>query len=175
MLFRQRSAMMRVLSGQRVSRLSRSSGRGEGRGFGDIVPAFHASEQILGYHASLLSGAEDFRLLNDDVGILGKTVAMATRACCDSFGYNGVTSLANLVKLRFRGYFCRFRCSFAERHVLFSSELAELHSDFWTVCKNSGRLLITVSRRAAMIQTSTPGADEGRDNSAHSRLPLARE
>ena len=88
-------------------------------------------EQILGYHASLLPGAEDFRLLNNKVGILGKTVAVAARAGCDSLGHDGVASFANLVKLRFRGYFCGFRCSLAERHTLFSSDLTELHSDFW--------------------------------------------
>ena len=92
-------------------------------------------EEIFGHHASLLSGTKDFCLFDDDVGILSKTVTVAARARCDPLGDNRVTSFANLIKLRFRGYLCRFRCSFAQRHSLFSSDFVELHSDFWPVAK----------------------------------------
>src|SRR5277367_6402587 len=88
------------------------------------------SEQVLCDHASLLSGTENFRLLNDDVRVLDKTVSVAARACGDSFRDYGVASFANLIKLRFRGNLCRFRCSFGKRHALFSSELAKLDSNF---------------------------------------------
>ena len=100
-------------------------------------PSFLNSEQILGDHTSLLSGAEDLGLLNDGVLVLDKTVSVAARACGDSFCYNGVAPFANLIKLRFRGNFCRFRCSFAERHTLFSSEFAELDSNFWRLFAKS--------------------------------------
>ncbi len=150
---------MRESSELQASRWSRSSGRGKGEGkrvgggrvgvsawLGWAVSrggmfrfsgaevgrlsSFVRSKQILGDHASLLPGAEDLRLLNDDVGVLDKTVSVAARACGDSFCHDGVAPFAYLVKLRFRGNFCRFRCSLAERHALFSSESAELHSDF---------------------------------------------
>jgi hypothetical protein len=99
-------------------------------------PSFLNSEQILSDHTSLLSGAEDLGLLNDGVRVLDKTVSVAARACGDSFCYDGVAPFANLIKLRFRGNFGRFRCSFAERHILFSSEFAELDSNFWRLPAN---------------------------------------
>jgi hypothetical protein len=92
---------------------------------------FFCSEQILCDHTSLLSGAEDLGLVNDGVLVFDKTVSVAARARGDSFCDDGVASFANLIKLRFRGNFGRFRCSFAERHTLFSSEFAELDSNFW--------------------------------------------
>ena len=63
--------------------------------------------------------------------VFDKTVSVAARARGDSFCHDGVAPFANLIKLRFRGNFGRFRCSFAERHTLFSSEFAELDSNFW--------------------------------------------
>ena len=88
------------------------------------------SKQVLGDHASLLSGTENFRLLNDDVLVLDKTVSVAARACGDSFRDDGVAPFANLIKLRFRGNFRRFRCSFGKGHAVFSSELGEFDSNF---------------------------------------------
>src|ERR1700733_2745738 len=100
------------------------------RGLGCLNFSF-CSEQILRDHTSLLPGAEDFGLVNDGVLVFDKTVSVAARARGDSFCDDGVASFANLIKLRFRGNFGRFRCSFAERHTLFSSEFAELDSNFW--------------------------------------------
>jgi hypothetical protein len=97
----------------------------------DCLNFFFCSEKILCDHAALLSRAEDLGLLNHGVRVLDKTVSVATRACGDSFRHDGIAPFANLIKLRFRGNFGRFRCSFAERHILFSSELTELDSNFW--------------------------------------------
>ena len=108
---------------------------GGGPGFSsaevELLSPFLRSEQIFCDHASLLSGTEDLGLLNDSGRFLNKTVSVAARACGNSFRHDGVAPFANLIKLRFRGNFCRFRCSFAERHTLFSSEFAELDSNFW--------------------------------------------
>ena len=109
----------------------------------DCLNFFFCSEQILCDHTSLLSGAEDLSLVNDGVLVFDKTVSVAARARGDSFCYDGVAPFANLIKLRFRGNFGRFRCSFAERHTLFSSEFAELDSNFW---RRSANLTFSVPR-----------------------------
>jgi hypothetical protein len=114
-------------------------------------PSFFNSEQILGDNAALLSGAEDLGLVNDGVLVLDKTVSVAARARGDPFCYDGVAPFANLIKLRFRGNFGRFRCSFAERHTLFSSEFAELDSNFW---RRSANLAFGVRRSGSAILES---------------------
>jgi hypothetical protein len=119
-------------------------------------PSFLNSEQILGDHTSLLSRAEDLGLLNDGVRVLDKTVSVAARACGDSLCYDGVAPFANLIKLRFRGNFGRFRCSFAERHTLFSSEFAELDSNFWRLFANL-TFSVQCSARSAWVQVQDIG------------------
>jgi hypothetical protein len=125
------------------------------------VRSFFCSEQILSDHTSLLSGAQDLCLLYDDMRVLDKTVSVAAWARGDSFRHDGVAPFANLIKLRLRGNFCRFRCSFGERHLLFSSDLVELDSDFW-------RLAAKISVRRSVFSGDGLDAHEPRSKSRSS-------
>ena len=134
--------------------------------------------QILGDDASLLAGAQDFCLLDDHRWILGETVTVTTRACCDPLGDDRVTSFANLIKLRFGGDFRRFRCSFAQRHTPISSDLHKLHGDFWSRGKIALFACDTDTPHLNSTDRFPPTAqyvDQAQGSSARNRLRPAPE
>ena len=88
-------------------------------------------KQILCHYAALFSGAKHLGLTDYSAGFLVETVAVATRACCDSLGHDRFARLANLIQLRLLGDFRRFGRSLAKRHDLVCPDLPELHNEFY--------------------------------------------